>query len=143
MMLVSDLIEIPYDELADWIALAGAAVAYLIFAIAVFYAMRIFTTRTRMQVVASLIAAVVLVVGLIGYFETFVAIDTATFGKAVTSALGQTPAAHNDALLKRLSSERARSIRGPSGPIDLRRIGFYLLPVIGVALAGMIVRTKR
>ena len=142
-MLVSDLIEIPYDHLADWIALIGAAIVYLLFAIVVFYGLRIFVTRTRMKVLGNLIAALVLAVGLVGYFEVFVALDTVTYRKAVTSALGQTPAASNDALLTRLSAERARSIREPFGMIDLRRIGFYLLPVVGVALAGMLVTARR
>ena len=141
-MLVSDLIEIPHEELADWIALIGAAIAYLIFAVVVFYGLRIFVTRTRMKALGNLMAALVLAAGLLGYFELFVALDAVTFGRAVTSALSQTPAGGNDALFKRLGEERARSIRGPFGPIDLRRIGFYLLPVIAAAVAAMTVRTK-
>jgi hypothetical protein len=141
-MLVSDLIEIPHEQLADWIALIGAAIAYLIFAIVVFYGLRIFVTRTRMRTLGNLMAALVLVAGLVGYFEVFVALDTVTFGKAVSSALGQTPAAGNDALLTRMSRERARSIRGPYGPVELRRIGFYLLPIIAAAVAAMTVRAK-
>ncbi len=141
-MLVSDLIEIPHEKLADWIALIGAAIAYLIFAIVVFYGLRIFVTRTRMRTVGNLTAALVLVAGLVGYFEVFVALDAMTFGTAVASALGQTSAASNDALVTRLSKERARRIRGPYGPIDLRIIGFYLLPVIAAAVAAMVVRTK-
>ena len=141
-MLVSDLIEIPHEKLADWIALIGSAVAYLIFAMAIFYGLRIFVTRTRMRTLGDLMAALVLVAGLVGYFEVFVALDAVTFGKAVASALGQTPAASNDALLTRLSKERARSVRGPYGPIELRRIGFYLLPIIAAAAAAMTVRAK-
>ena len=136
-MLISDLIEIPHEKLADWIALIGAAIAYLIFAVVVFYGLRVFVTRTRMQLLGNLIAGMVLAAGLLGYFEVFVVLDGVTFGRAVTHALGQTPAGHNDALLKRLSEERARTIRGPYGPIDLRRIGFYLLPVIAAAVAAM------
>ena len=142
MMLVSDVFEVPYEQLADWTALVGAAIAYLIFAVAVFYGWRVFVTRTRMMLLGSLIAAMILVAGLVGYFEVFVAIDAVTFGRALTSALGQTPAAHNDALLTRLSNERARSIRGPYGPIDLRRIGFYFLPIVAAALAAMIARRE-
>jgi hypothetical protein len=142
-MLVSDLIVIPYEKLADWVALIGAAIAYLIFAIVVLYGLRVFVTRTRMKVLGNLIAALVLAVGLLGYFEVFVALDSMTFGRAVTSALAQTPAGRNNALLKRLSEERARSIRGPFGPIDLRIISFYLLPVIAVMLAAMTVRARR
>ena len=141
-MLVSDLIEVPYEKVADWIALIGAAIAYLIFAIVVFYGLRIFVTRTRMRTLGNLMAVLVLVAGLVGYFEVFVALDTVTFGKAVASALGQTPAASNDALLTRLSKARARGIRGPYGPIELRRIGFYLLPIIAAAVATMFVRRK-
>ena|SRR6266496_1542447 len=141
-MLVSDLIEIPHEKLADWIALIGAAIAYLIFAIIVFYGLRIFVSRTRMKTLGSLMAALVLVAGLIGYFEVFVALDRVTFGHAVAAALGQTPAGSNNAVVKRLSEERARSIRGPYGPIELRRIGFYLLPVIAAAVAAMSVRAK-
>jgi hypothetical protein len=141
-MLVSDLIVIPHEKLADWIALIGAAIAYLIFAVVVFYGLRIFVSRTRMKILGNLIAALVLAVGLVGYFEFFVGLDSMTFGRAVTSALAQTPAGHNDALLKRLSEERARSIREPFGPLDLRRIGFYLLPVIAVMLAAMLVTAR-
>jgi hypothetical protein len=137
-MLVSDLIEIPHEKLADWIALIGSAVAYLFFAMVVFYGLRIFVTRTRMRALGNLMAALVLVAGLVGYFEVFVALDTVTFGKAVSSALGQTPGARNPPLLTRLSKERARSVRGPYGPIELRRIGFYLLPAIAVAGAAII-----
>ncbi|HEY8181163.1 MAG TPA: hypothetical protein VII32_02905 [Thermoanaerobaculia bacterium] len=141
-MLVSDLIEIPHEKLADWIALIGAAIVYLVFAIIVFYGLHIFVSRTRMKILGNLFAALVLAAGLIGYFELFVALDAVTFGRAVTSALSQTPARSNDALFKRLSEERARSIRGPFGPIDLRRIGFYLLPVVAAGVAAMTVRTK-
>jgi hypothetical protein len=141
-MLVSDLFEVPYEKLADWIAIIGSAVAYLIFAVVVFYGLRIFVTRSRMRLLGNLIAALVLVAGLVGYFEVFVALDTVTFGKAVAKALGKTPAAGNDALLMRLSKERARSIIEAGGPIELRRIGFYLLPVIAAAGAAMIVRAK-
>jgi hypothetical protein len=142
-MLVSDLIEIPYEKLADWIALIGAAIAYLIFAIAVFSGLRIFVTRTRMRLLANLIAALVLVVGLVGYFEVFVALDRATFSRAVVAAFGQTPAGRNDPLLQRMTDERARSINQPGAPIELRRIGFYLLPVVAVMLAAMFARARR
>jgi hypothetical protein len=141
-MLVSDVFEVPYEKLADWIAIIGGVIAYLIFAIAVFYGLRIFVTRTRMRLLGNLIAALVLVAGLVGYFEVFVAIDTVTFRRAVVAALGQTPAAHNSALLTRMSNERARSVIEPGGPIELRRIGFYLLPVVAAGLAAMIVRAK-
>jgi hypothetical protein len=141
-MLVSDVMEIPYEKLADWIALIGSAIAYLIFAIVVFYFLHRFVARTLMKTVGNLIAALVLVASLVGYFEVFVALDTITFRHAVVNALGQTPAVGNDELMNRLSKERARSIRGPHGPIELRIIGFYLLPVIAAAVAAMIVRTK-
>ena len=138
-MLVSDLIEIPHDKLADWIALIGAAIAYLFFALAIFYAYR----RVRMRLLGGVIAALLLIVALVGYFEIFVAIDRVTFGHAVTSAFAGTPAGGNDALMDRLAGERARSIRGPGGPIDLRRIAFYLLPVLAAAVAAMIVRPRK
>jgi hypothetical protein len=142
-MLVSDLIEIPYEKLADWIALIGAAIAYLIFAIVVFHGLRLFVLRTRMKVLGNLIAALVLVVGLVGYFEVFVALDRATFSRAVVAAFGRTPAGRNDALLQRLTDERARSIIQPGAPLELRRIGFYLLPVVAVMLAAIFARARR
>jgi hypothetical protein len=142
-MLVSDLFEIPHEKLADWIALIGSAIAYLILAIVVFYGLRIFVTRTRMRLLGNLIAALVLVAGLIAYFEVFVALDKVTFRQAVVSALAQTPAGRNDALLDRLTEERARSVREGYGPIELRRISFYLLPIVAVVLAAMIVTPRR
>ena len=141
-MLVSDLMEIPHEKLADWIALIASFVAYLVFAMVVFYGLRMFISRTGMRLVGNLIAALVLVVGLVGYFEVFVALDRATFSRAVVAALGQTLAGRNDSLLQRLADERARSIIEPGGPIELRRIGFYLLPVVAAALAPMTVRAK-
>src|SRR6266567_3770668 len=105
-MLVSDLLEVPHEKLADWIALIGSSVAYLIFAIAMFFGLRVFIARTRMKLLGNLLAAFVLVAGLVGYFAVFVALDRATFSRAVVDALGQTPAANNDALLTRLSDER-------------------------------------
>ena len=136
-MLVSDLIEIPHEKLADWIALIGSCIAYLIFAFAIFFGLRVFIAKTRMKFVGNLLAALVLVAGLLGYFAVFVALDTATFSRAVLDAFRHTPASHNDALLTRLSNERARSIIEPYGPIELRRIGFYVLPVVAAALAAI------
>ncbi len=138
-MLVSDLLEVPHEKLADWIALVGSAIAYLIFAIAIFIGLRMFVTRTGMRLVGNLVAALLLVVGLIGYFAVFVALDTATFSRAVVAVL---PHVGSDEQLERLSKERARSILQPYGPIELRRIGFYLLPVIAAAIAAMTVRAK-
>ena len=48
-MIISDVIEIPYAELADWIALIVSALAYGAFAMAVFYGLRVFVNRTRMR----------------------------------------------------------------------------------------------
>src|SRR6266705_1340127 len=111
LMLVSELFEIPHEKLADWIALIGSGVVYLIFAIVVFYGLRIFVARTGARLLGNLMAALVLVAGVMGYFEVFVALDRITFRQAVVSALGQTSAASNDALLDRLTEERARSVR--------------------------------
>jgi hypothetical protein len=141
-MLVSDLFEVPHEKLADWTALIGSFVAYLVFATVVFYGLRIFLLRTRMRLLGYLFAAMILVAGLVGYFEVFVALDRATFSQAVVTALGETSAGHNNALLKRLTDERARSMIEPGGPIELRRIGFYLLPVIAVMLAAMIATAR-
>lgn len=136
-MLVSDLLEVPHEKLADWIALVGSAIAYLIFAIVIFYGLRIFVTRTRMRLLGNLIAALILVVGLVGYFAVFVALDTATFSRAVVAVL---PHVGSDEQLERLSKERARSLIEAGGPIELRRVGFYVLPVIAALTAAMIVR---
>jgi hypothetical protein len=141
-MLVSDLIVVPHEKLADWTALIGSFVAYLAFATVVFYGLRIFVTRTRMRLLGDLFAATILVAGLVGYFEVFVALDRATYSQAVVTALGDTSAGHNNALLKGLTDERARSMIAPGGPIELRRIGFYLLPVVDVMLAAMLVRDR-
>jgi hypothetical protein len=138
-MLVSDVFEVPHEKLADWTAPIGSAVAYLIFAMVVFYGLRIFFTRTRMRLLGNLIAAMVLVAGLVGYFEVFVALDGATFSRAVAAVL---PRAGGEAQLARLSNERARSIRDAGGAIESRRVGFYLLPVVAVAFAAMLVRAR-
>ncbi len=136
-MLVSDLLEVPHEKLADWIALVGSAIAYLIFAIAIFIGLRMLVTRTRMRLLGNLIAALILVVGLVGYFEVFVALDAATFSRAVVAVL---PHVGSDEQLERLSKERARSLIEAGGPIELRRVGFYVLPVIAALTAAMIVR---
>jgi hypothetical protein len=138
-MLVSDVFEIPHEKLADWIALTGSALVYLILAVAVFGGLRLFVRKTGMRVVGDVVAALILVAGLAGYYETFVALDTVTFSHAVDAVL---PHTGGDAQRKRLSSDRARGIR-EDGPADARRVGFYVLPVVSVAFGALIVATGR
>ena len=142
MILISDVIEIPYEKLADWIALIGSALVYGAFAIGVFYGRRLFATRTRMRVLTDLLAALLLVAGLTGYFEVFVAIDKITYRRAVVSAFRGTSAGRNDPLLDQLVEERARSVRGSFIPIDARRVAFYVLPLAAVVVPALLARDR-
>jgi hypothetical protein len=136
-MLVSDVIEIPYEKLADWVALIGSAVAFLIWATVVFAGFQLFVRRTRMRVLGTLLAASMLVVGLVGYFVVFVALDSATFSHAVdASFLGPPRTQQLAADLARLTRDRARTIR--IGPMEARRIGFYVLPAVAAVVASVV-----
>jgi len=139
-VLVSDRIEVPHEALADWIALIAAAIVYLIFAVAVLLGARAFVRRTRMPLLGSVVAGVVIAAGLAGYFAVFVAVDGATYGSAVNSALGRKPAGE-DHELTRLSRERARGILGID-PVDARRLGFYCFPIVAVGFAVAIVHRR-
>jgi hypothetical protein len=139
-VLVSDLIEVPHEALADWTALIAAAIVYLIFAIAVLLSVRAFIARTGMPLLGSLAGGLVMAAGLAGYFAIFVAVDSATYGHAVNSALGRNPAGE-DHELTRLSRERARSILGID-PMDARRIAFYGLPLAAVVVAVAVARWR-
>jgi len=132
-MLVSDLIEIPHAALADWVALIGSAVIYLMWAVAVFLASRAFVKRTGMRALSNLLAALMLVAGLTGYYEMFVILDRATFAQAVRAALPVIR--RGDTELTRLGNNRAHTILAEEGPIVPRRIAFFLLPVAAAAIA--------
>jgi hypothetical protein len=139
-VLVSDLIEVPHEALADWTALIAAAIVYLIFAIAVLLAVRAFVQRTQMALLGTILAGVVIAAGLAGYFAVFVAVDGATYGRAVNSALRRNPASE-DHELTRLSRERARGILGID-PMDARRLGFYCFPIVAIGFAVAIVHRR-
>ncbi|HEX9492003.1 MAG TPA: hypothetical protein VGA33_01960 [Thermoanaerobaculia bacterium] len=132
-MLVSDLIEIPHAALADWVALIGSAIVYLMWATIVFFGSRVFVKRTGMRALSNLLAALLLVAGLVGYYEVFVMLDRATFAQAVRAALPGVR--RGDTELTRLSNNRARTILAEEGPIVPRRIAFFLLPVAAAAIA--------
>ena len=139
-MLVSDLIEVPHEALADWTALIAAAIVYLIFAFAVLLGAHAFIRRTQMPILGSFMAGLIIAAGMAGYFAVFVAVDSVAYARAVNSALGRNPPGE-DRELTRLSRERARSVLGIY-PMDARRIAFYCFPIVAAGFAVAIVRRR-
>jgi hypothetical protein len=143
LILINDYYEIPHVRLADWIAMIGSAVAYLIFAIVVFGGLRFFVRRTRMRLLGNVIAVLFLVAGLVGYWVVFVTLDSATYTRAFKAAeVAHRPVPDEEARLKWWANERARSIFLQRPWIKPSRTGFDVLPVVAVALAAMLVRAK-
>lgn len=142
LMLSSDELTIPYERLADWAALVVAAVAYVGWSAASLFGFRLFVHRTRMRVLGTTIAALVLIAGLAVYALVFLSAHRVAFQAAVNAVFPEPLDAGSRTLLLALVSERGRSFITTPWITGLRGIAFYALPFIDFAAVLLARRWK-
>jgi hypothetical protein len=142
-MLIPDEINVPYDSLADWTALLFSSVVYTVWSVLTLAARRRCAERTKMGILAWVIAVLLLATGLALYGFVFLKVDALAYRAAVRAALPGPLTPRSAQLLTNLVVDRAWSFINSPWAAGARGMAFSSSPLFAVAIAAVATRARR